>query len=70
MIVPEEFRESSGEPWLLSRSVTHDEASLLSAIRDDDHAVSVAELIIAESWESQLETQDARERQELAHSLS
>ena len=70
MVVPEEFREGSGEPWLLSSSVTSDEASLLSAIRDDYLSVNAAEQMIAETQDRQFETQDVRQRDQLTHSLT
>ena len=70
MVVPEEFREGSGEPWLLSRSVTSDEVSLLSAIRDDDLAVNAADQVIAEARASQVQTQEVQERDQVAYSLA
>ena len=61
-VVPEEYRESSGEPWLLSRSVTSHEGSILSAIRDNSLAVSAADYVLAETRASQYETQEAQEQ--------
>ena len=69
-VAPEEFGESVGEPWLRSGSVTPDEAALLSAVRDDDLAVSAAGQTIAEIWGRQSETQDANERRQLAQTLA
>ena len=69
-VTPEELWESVGEPWLRSGSVTPDEAALLSAVRDDDLAVSAAGQTIAEIWGRQSETQDANERRQLAQTLA
>ena len=69
-VVPEEYWESSGEPWLLSRSVTPHEGSILSAIRASGLAVSAADHVIAETRASQYETQEAQEQDQLAHSLA
>lgn len=70
VVVPEELGENVGEPWLRSGGVTRDEAGLLSAVRDNDLAVGAAEQTIAEIQVRQSETQDANERQQLAHSLA
>ena len=69
-VAPEEFGESVGESWLQSGSVTRDEAALLSAVRDNDLAVSAAEQTIAEIQDRQSETQDANQRQQLVQSLA
>ena len=69
-VVPEEYRESSGEPWLLSRSVTSHEGSILSAIRDNSLAVSAADYVLAETRASQYETQEGQEQGQLADSLT
>lgn len=69
-VVPEEYWESSGEPWLLSRSVTSHEGSILSAIKDSGLAVSIADHVIAETRANQYETQVAQEQDQLAHGLA
>ena len=69
-VVPEEYWESSGEPWLLSRSVTSHEGSILSAIRDNSLAVSAVDQVITETRESQYDTQEVQEQDQLAHSLA
>ena len=69
-VVPEEHSEGSPEPWLLSRSVTPHEGSILSTIRDSTLAVTVADHVVAEIRNDQYETQDAEERDQLANRLA
>ena len=69
-VVPEEYWESSEESWLLSRSVTSHEGSVLSAIRDSGLAVRAADHVIAETRASQHETDEAQEQGQLAYSLA
>ncbi len=69
-VMPEEYGESSRESWLLSKSVTPHEGSILSAIRDSSLAVSAAADVIAETQASHDETQETEKRNQLARSLA
>ena len=69
-LVPEEYEQSSYTQWSLSSPTTSSEEILRSTIRDDYRAVLEVEQSITEAMVSQQDTQDAREREELASRLA
>ena len=66
-VVPDEYENVGIEPWSQSHLVSIIEAELLSAIKEGDQALNDAEQAIVEVQASQQDTQDERERNELAH---
>ena len=69
-LVPDEFEESSIEPWAYSAFISQSEAELIAAIKEGDQALSDAEQDIAEVQIRQRDTQDELERRELAALLA
>ena len=64
-LVPEEYVTNDVEPWIQSRSVSRDEANLLTAIKENDRAVADAQAVRSDTQNKQERAEQDRRIAEL-----